>query len=77
MKWFGHMIRLPDATPAKQAFNHVQQDWKRPPGKPKTTWISMMKKRIEMNGKTWNEAIELAKDRNNKRACRDCLRFFL
>ena len=42
--WFGHLLRLSNETPAKQALQEFTRKTKRPQGKPKTTWLSQLKK---------------------------------
>jgi hypothetical protein len=44
LNWFGHLLRLPDNTPAKLALQEYHRKTKRPPGKPKTTWMNLIKK---------------------------------
>ncbi|XP_072047017.1 uncharacterized protein [Amphiura filiformis] len=44
--WIGHLLRLPDDTPAKQALQEYERHVKRPRGKPKTTWISAIQKEL-------------------------------
>ena len=67
MKWFGHLIRLHNETPARQALRVGLQKSKRPRGKQKLTWIEQMKKQLETNNLTWEEACEVAKDRTRWR----------
>ena len=40
LSWFGHLMRLPPGTPAKQSLSHFIEPTKRPIGRPKTTWLS-------------------------------------
>ena len=46
MSWFGHLMRLPTLTPARSALNHFINPVKRPPGRPKTTWLATVMKEI-------------------------------
>ncbi len=39
-RWLGHLMRLPVETPVQQALQESPCLTKRPPGEPKTTWIS-------------------------------------
>ena len=41
LRWFGHLTRLTENTPAKIAFKHALEPAKRPPGKPTVIWISV------------------------------------
>ena len=63
LSWLGHMSRLPDDTPVKLAFQHAQTSAIRPRGRPQTTWLSMMKKRVTDLGLEWDKACELTNDR--------------
>ena len=38
MKCFGHLIRLPDDTPAKPALKHLNEQAERLQGRQRTTW---------------------------------------
>ena len=44
LSWLGHLMRLPSDTPAQIALNEAMKPAKRPRGKPRTTWISSIKK---------------------------------
>jgi len=66
---FGHVARLPSSTPANQILktccqakdgNRPCADWKRPRGRPHTTWIHQI---CQDTGVTASEALELAEDR--------------
>ena len=63
MSWFGHLSRLPSDTPARRALEIALQPMKRPRGKPKTTWLSMMTDQFRSMNLTWREAEDLAKNR--------------
>jgi hypothetical protein len=47
LAWFGHLLRLPEETPARQALKEFTRNVKRPVGKPKTTWLSVIKTDLE------------------------------
>ena len=47
LSWLGHLLRLPPETPARQALKESIRPVRRPRGKPKTTWLSIMKKDLE------------------------------
>lgn len=51
LSWFGHLLRLHNNTPAKLALKEFIRETQRPPGKPKTTWLSQIKKRPPKNKK--------------------------
>ena len=63
LSWFGHLIRLPDATPAKIALKNALEFAPRPAGRPPTTWLSHMKKLFLSMGMNWETAVEAATDR--------------
>ena len=62
VKWFGHLTRLNEDTPARKALKVARKQCKKTKGKQKLTWIKMMKKQLEANGLTWEEASEMAND---------------
>jgi len=56
---FGHICRLPENTPASQALQlsieaHTgtppAADWKRPPGRPRRTWLQQVEEDIGLSG---------------------------
>ena len=64
LSWFGHLMRLPDDTPAKLSLNHfLNHETTKPRGRQMTTWFSMMKKRFLESNMTWEQASLLAGDR--------------
>ena len=71
LNWLGHLLRLSDETPAKQALIEFLRKSKRPPGKPKTTWLSQIKQELSPLGidpYDLNHVTNLAKDRKAWRA---------
>ena len=42
LSWFGHLLRLPDDSPARLALNYALKPMAKPRGRQATTWISMM-----------------------------------
>ena len=42
MKWLGHLLRLPKLTPARIALDEFAKPVKKPPGRPKTTWLDIV-----------------------------------
>lgn len=65
LTWLGHLLRLPENTPARQALCEYQRPVKRPRGKPKTTWISAIEKELKEIQTDLNiqKATELSKER--------------
>ena len=47
LSWYGHLLRLPDNTPAKTALREAQRYVKKPRGGQKLTWIKMIEKDLE------------------------------
>ncbi len=45
MSFLGHLLRLPSEAPAQQALHEALIPVQRPPGRPKTTWISSINER--------------------------------
>ncbi len=67
LHWFGHLMRLPDTTPAKQSLREAERESKKPRGRPKLTWLKMIQKQLnELNIKYADIEI-LTSDRNNWR----------
>ena len=53
IRFFGHILRLHPSTPIKQALTEVTtQTHKRKAGRPKTTWINMMRNDLDTFLKT-------------------------
>ena len=73
MSWLGHLLRLPSETPAKQALHEALIPVPRPPGRPKTTWISSINEDLKKIDPTLklsidsNEVLEIAEDRRRWR----------
>ena len=42
LNWLGHLLRLHEQIPAKQALIHAIQPLRKPPGQPKLTWIKLV-----------------------------------
>jgi hypothetical protein len=63
--WLGHLLRLPDDTPAKQALLEYQRPVRRPRGKPKTTWVASIQKELKaiQGDLTIQKATELSQER--------------
>ena len=51
-KWFGHLTRLDEDTPARKALQVARKKCKKPKGKQKLTWIEMMRKQLDANSLT-------------------------
>ena len=60
LKWFGKVIRMDETIPAKKALRYATQPFKRPPGKPPSTWINTIKKDFQSLNISWELACENA-----------------
>ena len=58
LNWLGHMLRLPEKTPAKLAFREHLKKAKGNRGRPKQTWIRQMNKDLKPINKTVDELTE-------------------
>ena len=68
LSWFGHLMRLPDDTPAKMSLNYaLNHRTTRPRGRQISTWITMMEKRFKEHNASWSEASQIALDRDKWR----------
>ena len=50
VSWLGHLLRLDPKTPAMRALREFIKESKRPKGRPKDTWLAMIKKCLKQNG---------------------------
>ena len=66
LRWFGHMMRLDNNTPAKQALREAERPVKMARGG-KTTWLKVLKKQLESIGLTYEQAKGVAMDRDHWR----------
>ena len=47
LSWFGHLMRLPKETPARQAFAEAIGPKKRKRGRPKTIWLDIIQRDLK------------------------------
>jgi len=60
---FGHIAWLPDETEAKMILTASPlEDWRRPPGRPHTTWMKTIQEDLESCNLSLNEAVDLAEN---------------
>ena len=66
ISWLGHLLRLPEETPAKQALREGLRKVKRPKGKPKLTWLGLITKELREIGHNTDidSLIETANERD-------------
>ena len=62
LKWFGKVARTDASTPMKLALNYASASYQKPPGRPTTTWLSIVKNDLKKLNLTWNEAIDIAQN---------------
>ena len=64
LTWFGHVMRMNENTPARKALRFAQQNYEKPPGRPKETWIQSTEKLLEDTlNMTWHQAEQATQDR--------------
>ena len=63
MKWYGHLLRLNEKTPARLALKETERKVKKPKGGQKCTWIKLIGKDLEEYKIPRCEAETLAQDR--------------
>ena len=64
MRWYGHVIRLPEEAPAKLALQEARRKVKKLRGGQTTKWLAVLEKDLDALGLTLDGATELAYDRN-------------
>ena len=65
LKWFGHLCRLPENTPAKKALKESIKPYKKIKGGQRLTWIKIIKR--DFNNKSMQHVMEMAQDRGKYR----------
>jgi len=62
---FGHFSRMDESADARRILTGVpQSDWKRPTGRPHTSWMATMKNDLSYHNLSVEDATELAQDRS-------------
>ena len=64
MRWYGHVIRLPEEAPAKLALQEARRKVKKLRGVQSTTWLAVLEKDLDTLGLTLDGATEIAYDRD-------------
>ena len=62
LKWFGHLVRLPENVPAKQALAEARKPYQKISGGQPTTWLSTIKTDLSEMNYNLKEAFEIAYD---------------
>jgi len=61
---FGHLIRMDESADARRILTAVpQSDWRRPVGRPHSSWMATLKNDLSLHNLTFEDAIEMALDR--------------
>ena len=61
---FGHIARMPDETDARSIITAPpSENWRRPPGRPRTTWMKTIQQDLKSNNLSLDEAITVAQNR--------------
>jgi len=61
---FDHIARMPDETDAKKILTAASlENWKRPPGRPHTTWMKTILQDLKSNNLSLNVAVDMAQNR--------------
>ena len=65
LRWFGHLHRMPSSLPARRVydFNPNIHGWKRPRGRPKTTWSDSIKHDLNYAGLDTTNVAQMVFDR--------------
>jgi len=53
----------------RQALDWIPPDFKKKRGRPRVSWTSTIKMDLDLLGLTWDEALDLTKDRSEWRDC--------
>ena len=60
MKWFRHLIRLPDNIPSNTTLKYSNEETKRPRSRQRLTTKKMMEKHLNGYNLNWDLAIQMA-----------------
>jgi len=61
---FGHLARMDESADARRILTaDPQSDWKRPAGRPQTSWLDTMTNNLSLHNLSVEDATELALDR--------------
>ena len=65
---FGHLIRMHKSADARKILTAVpQSDWRRPVGRPHSSWAATLKNDLSLHNLTYEDAIEMALDKPLRR----------
>jgi len=60
---FGHIACMADETDVKILTASSSENWRRPPGRPRTSWIKTIQQDLKSNNLSLNEATDVAQNR--------------
>ena len=61
---FGHIARMPDETDGWSIITaSPSENWRKPPGRPRTTWMKSIQQDLRSNNLSLDEAINVAQNR--------------
>ena len=61
---FGHLVRMDESADARRILTAVpQSEWRRPVGRPCTSWMATLKNDLARHNLILDDAIELAMDK--------------
>ena len=61
---FGHLIRMDESADARRILTAVPpSDWRRPVGRPHSSWMAILKNDLSLHNLTFEDAIEMALDK--------------
>ena len=61
---FGHIARMPDETDARSIITaSPSENWRKPPGRPRTTWMKTIQQDLRSNNLSLDEALTVAQNR--------------
>jgi len=69
IRWFGHTYRMDSNRTARQVMDWNLPHSRRKRGRLRVSWTSTLKKDVDLLGLTWDEALDLTKDRSEWRDC--------
>ena len=63
LSWLGHVLRMDNSRTAREATHWELRGYKRKPGRPRKSWVDVIKRDLRQMVLTWEEAEEMANDK--------------